>query len=447
MDLGATLCRPRKPRCDACPVAAFCKARAAGTAARRPIRRRSRGLREAVFASAIFLDSRGRALLAKRPDKGLLAGMWEFPGAEASRKRGRESARNSRQARIDRAPEGGRIRLRRGSVRTTRTRQARLLPLSGDVPSRDRRGAARSVRPEASARGRALGSGPSVRVSERGPAGRSTENRQAFATDALPPAPRPAAPRHDRSRALPSRRLPAFASARPPDRVRQTRPGRRAHGRGVRGRRAGRSRRGRRAGALGEAREGRRHRPRRSGDRRPGEGRIAGRAQPLGRGGRPRSLPRALPRRGRRRPAVSPPGERRGGVLPRSKARRSDPRPSKHEESRQLRCFHLRDRALARRTRGGGGRQRAARLSCRLVARRRGSRGRRSHGGVGPRPDRRTGRIVRRADGRRGAGHGTGGGRARASDPGVSRLAWDPFAESADLFVGRQGVVARSEAP
>ena len=83
MELGATLCRPRKPRCDACPVAAFCKARAAGTAARRPIRRRSRGLREAVFASAIFLDSRGRALLAKRPDKGLLAGMWEFPGAEA----------------------------------------------------------------------------------------------------------------------------------------------------------------------------------------------------------------------------------------------------------------------------------------------------------------------------------------------------------------------------
>lgn len=82
MELGATLCRPGNPRCGACPVAAFCRARAAGTAARRPVRRRRPSLRRAVFASAVFLDSRGRALLAKRPGKGLLAGMWEFPGSE-----------------------------------------------------------------------------------------------------------------------------------------------------------------------------------------------------------------------------------------------------------------------------------------------------------------------------------------------------------------------------
>ncbi len=82
MELGATVCLPRRPLCEACPVAAFCRSRAAGTPARRPGARRSRRLREAVFASAVFVDGRGRTLLARRPSKGLLAGLWEFPGSE-----------------------------------------------------------------------------------------------------------------------------------------------------------------------------------------------------------------------------------------------------------------------------------------------------------------------------------------------------------------------------
>ncbi len=82
MELGATVCLPRAPRCGACPVADFCRARAAGTAARRPVRRPARRLREAGFVSVAFVDPAGRTLLVRRPAKGLLAGMWEFPGVE-----------------------------------------------------------------------------------------------------------------------------------------------------------------------------------------------------------------------------------------------------------------------------------------------------------------------------------------------------------------------------
>lgn len=82
MELGATVCLPRKPRCDACPVAGFCAARAAGVASLRPSRPRRPRVRELAVASAVLVDSRGRTLLVRRPDKGLLAGMWEFPGAE-----------------------------------------------------------------------------------------------------------------------------------------------------------------------------------------------------------------------------------------------------------------------------------------------------------------------------------------------------------------------------
>lgn len=82
MELGATVCLPRKPRCGACPVAGFCAARAAGVASRRPSRPRRRSVPQTVFASAVLVDSESRTLLVRRPEKGLLAGMWEFPGAE-----------------------------------------------------------------------------------------------------------------------------------------------------------------------------------------------------------------------------------------------------------------------------------------------------------------------------------------------------------------------------
>lgn len=88
MELGATICVPGVPRCDACPVTDRCRARAAGTAARRPTRRRRGKLRQADFVSVVFVDAAGCALLVRRPGKGLLAGMWEFPSVEMAGRAG-----------------------------------------------------------------------------------------------------------------------------------------------------------------------------------------------------------------------------------------------------------------------------------------------------------------------------------------------------------------------
>jgi len=82
MELGATLCTPRAPACGACPLARWCRSRAAGTQDRRPARRRGRSVSARAFATAVIVDPEGRALLSRRPDGGLLGGLWAFPDRE-----------------------------------------------------------------------------------------------------------------------------------------------------------------------------------------------------------------------------------------------------------------------------------------------------------------------------------------------------------------------------
>lgn len=81
MELGATVCRPRGPRCGECPLGAWCEARAAGTQEERP----APAVRKAVPAEervvAVVVDAEGRGLVVRRPEEGLLAGMWAFPDA------------------------------------------------------------------------------------------------------------------------------------------------------------------------------------------------------------------------------------------------------------------------------------------------------------------------------------------------------------------------------
>jgi A/G-specific adenine glycosylase len=78
MELGATCCTPRRPDCDACPWRDECGARALGLCEDLPVKRQRRALphhREV----AIVLHCAGRVLLARRPQRGLLAGLWGFP--------------------------------------------------------------------------------------------------------------------------------------------------------------------------------------------------------------------------------------------------------------------------------------------------------------------------------------------------------------------------------
>ena len=78
MDLGATICIPKNPRCDACPVRDFCLSQKNGIQERRPVRKPKKDVPQYVNAAGVILK-RGRVLLIHRPSRGLLGGMWEFP--------------------------------------------------------------------------------------------------------------------------------------------------------------------------------------------------------------------------------------------------------------------------------------------------------------------------------------------------------------------------------
>ncbi len=81
MEFGATVCTPRAPRCEACPLAEHCRARAAGTQLERPLPKPSKPIPEDDVGTAVVVAPDGALLLVRRPDDGLLAGLWEFPGA------------------------------------------------------------------------------------------------------------------------------------------------------------------------------------------------------------------------------------------------------------------------------------------------------------------------------------------------------------------------------
>lgn len=81
MELGARICTPKSPLCEACPVAKYCQARRAGTQRARPVRvaRKAVPHKEIVVAC---IERDGHFLLGKRPPSGLLGGLWEFPGGK-----------------------------------------------------------------------------------------------------------------------------------------------------------------------------------------------------------------------------------------------------------------------------------------------------------------------------------------------------------------------------
>ena len=82
MDLGATVCTPRKPICALCPWRSACKALARGIAEELP-RKAAKAERPHRTGVAFWLvDGSGAVLLRRRPEKGLLGGMIEVPSTE-----------------------------------------------------------------------------------------------------------------------------------------------------------------------------------------------------------------------------------------------------------------------------------------------------------------------------------------------------------------------------
>jgi A/G-specific adenine glycosylase len=81
MELGATVCLPRKPRCDACPWRGACLAYAAGEPERYPVKDAARASVNVTRAVAV-LRRGGAVYLVRRSDPRLLDGTWELPGVD-----------------------------------------------------------------------------------------------------------------------------------------------------------------------------------------------------------------------------------------------------------------------------------------------------------------------------------------------------------------------------
>jgi len=94
MELGATLCTPRSPRCLLCPIARFCESQKLGIAGQLPEKRKKRAGVSVRLAAAVLLDRRGNSLLLPPPRAGekngggllppLVAKLWHFPMAPAN---------------------------------------------------------------------------------------------------------------------------------------------------------------------------------------------------------------------------------------------------------------------------------------------------------------------------------------------------------------------------
>lgn len=106
MDLGATICLPRAPRCAACPTRQWCRARRRPQLrARRTTPRRARK----IDWPLALIAARGKILLRRRPPGGVLPGLWELPGGE---RKPREAVRDALRRHLD----GAAARFRLGRV-------------------------------------------------------------------------------------------------------------------------------------------------------------------------------------------------------------------------------------------------------------------------------------------------------------------------------------------
>jgi A/G-specific adenine glycosylase len=80
MDLGATVCTPRNPSCPVCPVQDSCLAFEQGNQEALPVTRKKKPIPHKHMLAGIMADGQGRLLIIQRPNRGLLGGLWKFPG-------------------------------------------------------------------------------------------------------------------------------------------------------------------------------------------------------------------------------------------------------------------------------------------------------------------------------------------------------------------------------
>jgi A/G-specific adenine glycosylase len=79
MDLGATVCLPRKAQCEACPLNTVCQAQAQGTPLAYPVKTRKLKRSSAMLWLLWAVNEQGQVWLQKRPNSGIWAGLFSLP--------------------------------------------------------------------------------------------------------------------------------------------------------------------------------------------------------------------------------------------------------------------------------------------------------------------------------------------------------------------------------
>jgi len=81
MELGAMVCKPRQPDCTACPFNGICASFKNGTQLRFPVKKKATVKPHHHIGVGICMRE-GKVLIARRHEKQMLAGLWEFPGGK-----------------------------------------------------------------------------------------------------------------------------------------------------------------------------------------------------------------------------------------------------------------------------------------------------------------------------------------------------------------------------
>lgn len=81
MELGATVCTPRNPACEVCPLAGLCAAKRLGKQDRIPVAKAATK-RSGLWCASVVVERDGKVLVEQRPDDGLWGGLWQAPTLE-----------------------------------------------------------------------------------------------------------------------------------------------------------------------------------------------------------------------------------------------------------------------------------------------------------------------------------------------------------------------------
>lgn len=82
MDLGATICTPHNPACLICPWMTYCEAQRLQLQSSLPMSEARAPLPHKSIGVAVIWNEQGQILIDRRPQDGLLGGLWEFPGGK-----------------------------------------------------------------------------------------------------------------------------------------------------------------------------------------------------------------------------------------------------------------------------------------------------------------------------------------------------------------------------